>query len=166
MGMFDTMEGLDQVKCFNNNLVYYNIGDEVPCSENNYPKDIVIIDSHLENPDIYRWEEGCVAVIKGSVFKECIPVKDFVKDKNILKDIQVIDGYGRRLKIKSANDLFSFIKDKLNFVHERKMLRLDYDARCFLENINFYDIAEEFYEKSDLLSEDFHEKWYIDIYRR
>lgn len=158
--MYDSIQGLGQVKCFKCNLDYYPLGSIIPCEENNLPKDLVVLSIELSEPeatDCWDWRNGHIAIIKNSVFEKYLTTKDIdYNNDELFKDLQVINSRGKKIKIFTPKDLFDYIKD--NLIHEKKCEIIDIEY----EKWNREEFPEfECENKKDKLYEIIADKWFI-----
>lgn len=165
MGMYDYVAGIGQVKCFDCNLKSYEIGDKVPCKENGYYKNLIILDEDLEMPEYKRasncdWLTGSITIIEDSVVKQNVKLKNFKKDNDIIEGFQVIDSRGSVLNVNNMNDLFLFIKERIKVVYEIKSMYVDCEIEGMIEGMNHFEVSEKKFLKEKYMSENFYKKWY------
>lgn len=165
MGMYDYVEGVGQVKCFNCNLDSYKIGSVVPCKENGYSKDLIILDEDLEMPEYKRasncdWSTGSITIVEDGVVKKNVKLKDFRKGNDIIEGFQVIDGMGSILNINNMNDLFLFIKERIKVAHKLELAYIECEMKGILEGMDYFEIMEKKSLEEEDVSENFYKKWY------
>lgn len=115
MGMYDELQGLGQVKCFNCNLDYFKIGDTVPFRNTYNSNQILILSLEINvcDCDCFEWRNSSIALVKNNIYTKYINISNLSTTDNALyKDSTVIDSDGRIVNIKSTMDLFNFIKEK------------------------------------------------------
>lgn len=108
MGMFDTI-GSEQVKCFDNLLKEYNIGDVVPTDRFGYEKNLIILPFGYRTYGYY-WRKFKYIIIKDSKVFELKDIGE-LNDNDFNETSQVISYNGVKFNIKSLNDLFNYIED-------------------------------------------------------
>lgn len=161
MGMFDTMEGLDQVKCFNCELDNYNIGSIIPTEENGYSSNLAIIDDNIYESSSENWHRGVIGIIRNSIFEEYVDIMDLNGRLDILDGMQVINTHGKKIKIKNVLEMFDFIEDKIEYDFNLKKIERKCDFKRIINNVSYSDCYDKMYQEEDELYEKFKNKWYI-----
>lgn len=105
--MFDTIE-CEEIKCFDNELKYYKVGDYVPVEEYGFEKDIIIMPFHTYL-DIGDFNFKFIIIREGKV-NELKSIRN-LEEEDFKGIKQVITYMGYKTMIKEYNDLFSFMEE-------------------------------------------------------
>lgn len=109
MGMYDIIE-TEQVKCFDNLLNHYKIGDKVPCKKFGYSKNLLIIPFEIDN--ISNRLDFYFIIIKNSKVANLKTIFQ-LNDKDFNHINEVITYRGTKVNIHNLNDLINYVEEAM-----------------------------------------------------
>ena len=154
--MYDELNVVGQVKCFDCSLKGYNFGDTVPCKENGLSENCLILSYELTDCEHHdHWSNAYIGVVKNGKYEKAYTFLELEKaPKEVFDGMDVVTSDGESLNITSFEDLFTYLKERKLWYMKSEILHTEFEF--FGDNSKH----KEYWDKVDALRNDFRKKWF------